>query len=562
MTPLDANDPTSLNEQRYTLLGILGEGAMGRTYLAEDTQTGTRLAIKALYPSRLATIKDLEMFQREASVLQRLEHPQIPAYLDAFHEGEGDSMCYFLAQTYVEGKTLRAIIDSGKRFDDDEFIRLAEQLLEVLSYLHTSDPPVVHRDVKPANIIIHPSGLPTIVDFGAVREVVRLTMGGGSTIIGTYGYMPPEQLMGRSLPATDVYALGVTLVECLTRQTPNDLHGEDIKRLIASVGGSDNLKRLLSRMCAPSLEDRFVTASDVLEDLRGLKGGVLVHTLRLEQEMILREKERAQALKRSSSQRTHVGYVMIVLFAVSITLVAVFYVAQAVVVGLNTSVQIALLIGAAGLFMNIGLIGVRVAHDAWEAPQPDWIKAKAKVISSQREQYINDNGILEFRHALVYQVPVGGALRQFTRYLSLKDVARLEQERDRTEVPRRIAAFTDFVVNAFAEEHNIDLRKDSQAMARLANEIDLKKFDQDVERDRSLVFYVPKLAEGKDFRRQITYEDYKKIVPISAAIPVGYEFHVWYPPGRPEHHDLQDIRQPGSDAMGQLFTHKVIHTPE
>lgn len=564
MTPLDPNDPRSLKEARYTVLGILGEGAMGRTYLAEDTQTQTRLAIKALYPSRLATIKDLEMFQREASVLQRLDHPQIPKYLDAFHEGEGESMCYFLAQQYVQGKTLREVIDSGKRFDDDAFIELAESLLGVLSYLHTSTPPVVHRDVKPANIIIQPDGTPTLVDFGAVREVVRLTMGGGSTIIGTYGYMPPEQLMGRSAPGTDVYAAGVTLVECLTRQTPTDLHGEDIKRLIASVQGSDNLKRLLARMCAPGTNDRFASASDALDDLRGLKGGVLVHTLKLEQEIEKRESDRNKSLKRSSIQRSHVGYVIVVAFIVGMAAIAIYYVGQAVLVGFELSMVSALLIGALGLLLNISLVGVRVVHDAWDAPAPDWIKATATVTQLTYEQVLDQNGQLSPIYILHYRFRVSGTFKDFSRPVTVREHAVLEKARDVEMQPKRIKALVDFVVNTFREEHGVRLAGNRKALQRIEDAV--IEVDQRLRTNTVDVLYIPGLAEtGKgleDFRKQVTRKQWLDIAPMPDVLPKGMEFDVWYPSGRPEHHDLQDVRRPSSSAMRTLFNHRVVHTPE
>lgn len=564
MTPLDPNDPRTLNAERYNVLGILGEGAMGRTYLAEDSQTQTRLAIKALYPSRLATIKDLEMFQREASVLQRLDHPQIPKYLDAFHEGEGESMCYFLAQEYVQGKTLRELIDSGTRFDDDAFIELAENLLSVLSYLHTCNPPVVHRDVKPANIIIRPDGKPTLVDFGAVREVVRLTMGGGSTIIGTYGYMPPEQLMGRSMPGTDVYAAGVTLVECLTRQTPSDLLGEDIKRLIASVQGSDNLKRLLARMCAPGTNDRFASAADALDDLRGLKGGVLVHTAKLEQEIEKREMERNKSLKRSSVQRSHVGYVIIVAFIITMAVVAIFYIGQAVLTGFGTSTIVAIALGAFGLWMNVSLVGLRVVHDAWEAPAADWIKATATVNELKYEQVLDENGNLRPIYVLHYRFRVSGNFKDFSRVISVQEYKVLSDARDEEAQPKRIQALIDFVLREIREEHGVRI-VDPKALKRIEDAV--IDIDQKLRTDTTVqVLYISGLVETptgrEDFRKQMTRKIWLEIAPIPDILPKGTEFDVWYPSGRPEHHDLQDVRRPSSSVMRTLFDHRVVHTPE
>lgn len=90
---------------------------MGRTFLAHDYTTDTKLAIKALYPSRLADWKDLELFQREAAVLERIDHPLVPRYIDSFHEGDGDAVCYFLAQIWVDGRTLREELRGARRFE-------------------------------------------------------------------------------------------------------------------------------------------------------------------------------------------------------------------------------------------------------------------------------------------------------------------------------------------------------------------------------------------------------------------------------------------------------------
>ncbi|MEZ4459425.1 MAG: serine/threonine-protein kinase [bacterium] len=413
---LEPGDPRSLKDGRYTCVSVLGEGSMGRTFLADDAQTGTRLAIKALYPSRLADWKDLELFQRESAVLQRIDHDLVPRYIDSFHEGEGDGVCYFLAQTWVDGETLRDVLRTGKRFEESEIITLGRDLLGVLTYLHGLEPTVVHRDIKPENVILRRSdGKPTLVDFGAVREVVRLTMGGGSTIVGSYGYMSPEQLMGRAIPATDIYALGITLLECLTRKVPQDMHGNEAKALIAQLSSSDGLKRVLGRMCAPMLADRYRTAAEVLEDLNGIASGQLFHVKRIESDIAQREKEREKALKKASSPGVHFIYVFLV-FALGIALISVVYfLVQALVVGFETTFLIAALTGGAGLMITIAMVATRYVHDAWEAPKPDWLTAKA-TIKQVRQNYSHEQKRMITE--IVYSFPIRTGNFEYTREVS------------------------------------------------------------------------------------------------------------------------------------------------
>lgn len=385
MRELEPNDPRSLCDGRYTLLGILGEGSMGRTYLADDAETGTRVALKELYPSRLATMKDLELFNREAEILQKLSHPRIPRYVHAFDDGEGEAMRYYLAQEFVEGDTLRARIDAAdSRWTEQSVAQIARKLLAILDYMHGCDPKVVHRDIKPDNIMIREDDQnPTLVDFGAVREVVRLTMGGGSTIIGTYGYMPPEQLMGRAIPASDLYSIGITLLELLTRQTPQDLHGQDAQRLIAAANVSEEFRRILGRLCSPALDERYETAQQVLGDLDALQGGgSLVHAARIETDMEKKEAEHQKALKKASAPAiVHVGYITLISLIVLTAAGGIYILVQSVTASFQSGFLVAGVVSGAAMFMMLILLGMRYTHDAWQPPTESWTRTRGRVTS-------------------------------------------------------------------------------------------------------------------------------------------------------------------------------------
>jgi serine/threonine protein kinase len=135
--------------------------------------------------------KSVDLFEREARLLRSLSHPGIPSFVDAFNLDTPTDRMYTLVQRLAPGDTLQALVDSGAwRPDEAEIERIAASMLDILGYLHGLRPPVVHRDVKPSNVLYdRVSGRVTLVDFGAVRD----TFVDGSTMIGTFGYMPPEQ---------------------------------------------------------------------------------------------------------------------------------------------------------------------------------------------------------------------------------------------------------------------------------------------------------------------------------------------------------------------------------
>jgi hypothetical protein len=407
----DTTADLHLRDGRYHCTKILGEGSMGRTYLAWDAELEKEVAVKALYPSRLAEVKDLQLFRREAEVLQKLDHDQIPSYVDAFDEGEGESACYYLVQEYVEGDTLRAVYSGATRWDEAKVVQLGKQLLQVLVYMQGREQPVVHRDIKPENIIVRAAdGLPCLVDFGAVREVVRLTMRGGSTIIGTYGYMPPEQLMGRALPATDLYAVGITMLEALTRQTPRDLHGEDAKRMIAEVNTSEELRRILSRLCAPELADRYESAEQVLADLEGMTTGALVHAKRLEKDIEKRRKAREKALKKAGEHGANLVYVFVVMILLGTAVSALAFLINAMSASFELGFLVAALIAAAGLMGSVVMLGIRYTHDSWEPPTNRYRKTTGKV-EGFRQLFYDQNGNAVTQ--LEYSIDIGTRRAEF-----------------------------------------------------------------------------------------------------------------------------------------------------
>ncbi|MEQ9238102.1 protein kinase domain-containing protein [Coleofasciculus sp. E2-BRE-01] len=261
--------PGEIIAQRYRIIDTLGQGGIGITYHAEDTQTKQAVALKALSLHRLSDWKMLELFEREARVLAGLKHPRIPKYLDYFHVDTPQDRSFYIVQELAEGQSLAAWVEQGWRTNETELRRIATQLLEILSYLQSLPSPVIHRDIKPQNIIRRQDGQIFLVDFGAVQDTYHSTLMRGSTMVGTYGYMAPEQFRGQAVPATDLYGLGATLLFLLTHRSPAELPTDRLKIDFRSqVQISEALTDWLEKLLEPDVADRFSSAKEALAAMR------------------------------------------------------------------------------------------------------------------------------------------------------------------------------------------------------------------------------------------------------------------------------------------------------
>jgi serine/threonine protein kinase len=248
----------SLIAGRYRLLELLGTGGSGSTYRAIDTSDEAEVAIKVLALHHLQDWQQLTLFEREAKTLAQLDHPQIPKYLEYFHVDTPTDRAFYIVQQLAPGKPLNVLVESGWRGTEAEIKSIALQILEILQYLQSQSPPLIHRDLKPHNIVRNDDGKVFLVDFGAVQETYNNTLLARHTVAGTYGYMAPEQFRGRATPASDLYGLGATILYLFTHRSPAELPQSRLKVSFRDrISISDSFADWLETMLEPNEVDRF-----------------------------------------------------------------------------------------------------------------------------------------------------------------------------------------------------------------------------------------------------------------------------------------------------------------
>jgi serine/threonine protein kinase len=259
-------------QERYQLQQQLGRTAAGRqTWLAKDLQSNERVTLKLLAFAPQMQWEELKLFEREAQVLQALDHPRIPRYRDYFSldQQTGAGIPWFgLVQDYIPGFSLQELLEQGKRCTQKQVRGIATDVLNILIYLHELSPPVLHRDIKPSNLIWGQDKEIYLVDFGAVQAQAAVT-GVTFTVVGTSGYAPLEQFWGRAVAASDLYALGATLIHLLTGTSPADLPQKDSRiQFSDKVSLNPHFVGWIEKMTEISIEKRYSTARQALDALQ------------------------------------------------------------------------------------------------------------------------------------------------------------------------------------------------------------------------------------------------------------------------------------------------------
>jgi serine/threonine protein kinase len=270
-----AGVPQEVLHGRYEIQRRLGKKAGRQTLLARDAET-QQLAIIKLLTFGGSLWEDFKLFEREIETLKTLSHQAIPRYLDSFEIETRSAKGFAMVQSYIEAKSLEEYLAEGRSFSGDDIKQLAKSLLEILIYLHSFHPPVIHRDLKPSNILLgersgNNVGQVYLVDFGSVQTLASKE-GKTVTVVGTYGYMPPEQFGGRAVPASDLYSLGATLIALMTKSHPADLPQKDLHiefedLEIFQTEPDADLIDWLKWLTEPSLDRRCTSAATALAAL-------------------------------------------------------------------------------------------------------------------------------------------------------------------------------------------------------------------------------------------------------------------------------------------------------
>jgi len=264
---------------RYELGGEIGRGGMADVYLAHDRLLDRRVAVKVLAPAFASDPTNIERFRREAQSAAGLNHPHIVAVYD-WGEEDGTS---FIVMEYVAGQTLREVIDTYHRLSALDAARIAAEIADALSFAHANG--VVHRDVKPGNVLITPEGQVKVTDFGIARADASEPLTRTGAVLGTAAYFSPEQAQGFALDGrSDVYALGVVLYEMLTgvtpftAATPVSVAYKHVREtpiapssVVADIPGA--MDRIVLTAMAKSTDERYQSAQDLRGDLLRFERG-------------------------------------------------------------------------------------------------------------------------------------------------------------------------------------------------------------------------------------------------------------------------------------------------
>lgn len=237
----------SVIDGKYKILNVIGRGGMSTVYLAINERANKPWAVKEV---RRRDFRELQVDKKEIEMMKKLRHPGLPAIVDVIEERDA----LLIVMDYVEGRSLEDLLEEYGAQPEERVLAWAKQLCDVLDYLHRQSPPIIYRDMKPANVMLKPDGTVTLIDFGAAREY-REERGKDTVCLGTRGYAAPEQyeLAGQSDMRTDIYCLGVTLFQLLTGESPHQLR--PVRE--CDPGLSAGLEAVLEKCTRVKKEERY-----------------------------------------------------------------------------------------------------------------------------------------------------------------------------------------------------------------------------------------------------------------------------------------------------------------
>lgn len=252
----------SVVDGKYKILSEVGHGGMSVVYMAINEKANKTWAVKEV---RKNGVLDFEAVRQglvaETDILKKLKHPNLPSIVDVIEDDE----TFLIVMDYIEGRSLSETLAEYGAQSQEYVIEWAKQLCDVLGYLHSRQPPIIYRDMKPANIMLKPDGNLTLIDFGTAREFKEKNHA-DTTCLGTVGYAAPEQFggMGQTDARTDIYNLGATLYHLVTGLNPSEPPYEIRPIRSVNPGLSEGLERIILKCTQRNPEDRYQSAAELM----------------------------------------------------------------------------------------------------------------------------------------------------------------------------------------------------------------------------------------------------------------------------------------------------------
>lgn len=258
----------------YVLVRPLGRGESGATWVARPAGAdgpGSEVVLKVLDLGAASNWSGYELFAREVDALKTLSHPGIPRFIESFEDKAEGGSRQVLAMELMRGRDLAAA-SLERRFTEAEIAAILAGLADILAYLASLRPPVVHRDVNPRNVLLDDQGRVSLVDFSGAQEALRRAANPGATLIGTAGYIPLEQVSGRATVRSDLYGAAATTLFLLTRRNPTELPVKNLKPDLSSLPSlGPGLAAILDSWLEPDEGRRGIAPDSAARILRGLE---------------------------------------------------------------------------------------------------------------------------------------------------------------------------------------------------------------------------------------------------------------------------------------------------
>ena len=249
---------------KYEILKEIGRGGMSFVYLANDTHLNRNWAVKEVKKKGSGKNDEIVVnsLLAEANMVKRLDHPALPRIVDIIDNG----VTIYIVMDFIEGESLDKVLQEFGAQPEEKVVDWAMQICDVLSYLHSQKPPIIYRDMKPANLMLKPNGNISIIDFGIAREYKEQNLA-DTTVLGTKGYAPPEQYSGQTDARSDIFALGMTMHHLLTGVDPRS--GEaylPARQWNPEI--SEGVEFIINKCVEPVAENRYQSCTELLVDLQ------------------------------------------------------------------------------------------------------------------------------------------------------------------------------------------------------------------------------------------------------------------------------------------------------